>query len=371
MMATHKRVLMVATSPTTHGGITAVVRGYRKCRFWKDWHCRWIASHCDGSVAVKLWFFFRGFVEYFFLLPFYDIVHIHFSEFPSALRKSVFVMLAKLLGKKIVIHLHTYSPLASIEGKHKKVYRYLFESADRAIVLSKIWKTSVEQAFGNKSITDKTCVVYNPCVPCEEEKKENGNTVNQHLLNAIRTFMEGRSIILYAGTVEERKGYGDLLKAFCKLKDTACGWSLVIAGIGNVEQGKTMAAQLGIANRVLWTGWIDGVCKQYVFSHADVFCLPSYAEGFPMGVLDAWSYALPVVTTPVGGIPDVAEDGKNMLLAQPGDVEGLSRCLSRVISDESLRERISIQSRKLAKGVFALGVCDRKINEIYQNLFAK
>lgn len=368
MMVAHKRVLMVATSPTTHGGITAVIKGYQKCRFWKKWHCRWIASHCDGSVVVKLWFFFRGFAEYAFLLPFYDIVHIHFSEFPSALRKSFFVMLAKLLGKKIVIHLHTYSPLASIEGKHKKVYRYLFESADRAIVLSKIWKTSVEQAFGSKSITDKTCVVYNPCVPCKEEK---GDTVDLCLLNTIRTFMEGRKIILYAGTVEERKGYGDLLKAFCKLKDTACGWSLVIAGLGDVDQGKAMATRLGISNLVLWTGWIDGVCKQYVFSHADVFCLPSYAEGFPMGVLDAWSYVLPVVTTPVGGIPDVAEDGKNMLLAQPGDVDGLSRCLSRLMFDEALRENISLQSQKLAQGVFALDACDRKINEIYQKLFVK
>ena len=367
-MAARKRVLMVATSPMTHGGITAVVRGYQKCRLWKDWHCRWIASHCDGTIVVKLWFFFRGFAEYAFLLPFYDIVHIHFSEFPSALRKSFFVMLAKLLGKKIVIHLHTYSPLVSIEGKHKKVYRYLFDSADRAIVLSKIWKTSVEQAFCSKSITDRTCVVYNPCVPCEEEKRDADDLRS---LNEIRTFMEGRKIILYAGTVEKRKGYDDLLRAFCKLKDTACGWALVIAGLGDLEQGKAMAARLGISNLVMWTGWIDGACKQYVFSHAEVFCLPSYAEGFPMGVLDAWSYALPVVTTPVGGIPDVAEDGKNMLLAQPGDVDGLSRCLSRLISDGALRENISLQSRKLAQGVFALYACDRKINEIYQNLFAK
>ena len=361
-MAARKRVLMVATSPMTHGGITAVVRGYQKCRLWKDWHCRWIASHCDGTIVVKLWFFFRGFAEYAFLLPFYDIVHIHFSEFPSALRKSFFVMLAKLLGKKIVIHLHTYSPLVSIEGKHKKVYRYLFDSADRAIVLSKIWKTSVEQAFCSKSITDRTCVVYNPCVPCEEEKRDADDLRS---LNEIRTFMEGRKIILYAGTVEKRKGYDDLLRAFCKLKDTACGWALVIAGLGDLEQGKAMAARLGISNLVMWTGWIDGACKQYVFSHAEVFCLPSYAEGFPMGVLDAWSYALPVVTTPVGGIPDVAEDGKNMLLAQPGDVDGLSRCLSRLISDGALRENISLQSRKLAPGVFALDACDKKINEIY------
>ena len=232
-MAARKRVLMVATSPMTHGGITAVVRGYQKCRLWKDWHCRWIASHCDGTIVVKLWFFFRGFAEYAFLLPFYDIVHIHFSEFPSALRKSFFVMLAKLLGKKIVIHLHTYSPLVSIEGKHKKVYRYLFDSADRAIVLSKIWKTSVEQAFCSKSITDRTCVVYNPCVPCEEEKRDADDLRS---LNEIRTFMEGRKIILYAGTVEKRKGYDDLLRAFCKLKDTACGWALVIAGLGDLER---------------------------------------------------------------------------------------------------------------------------------------
>lgn len=49
-----------------------------------------------------------------------------------------------------------------------------------------------------------------------------------------------------------------------------------------------------------------------------------YTVGFPMGVIDAWVYGLPVITTPVGGIPDIAIDGKNMLLFTPGDIDALA-----------------------------------------------
>lgn len=305
--------------------------------------------------------------EYALLLPFYDVVHVHFSEFPSALRKSFFVWLAKLLRKKVVIHLHTYSALATIEGRHKKVYRYLYGAADEAIVLSDVWKESVAKAFDDERISRKVSVVYNPCVPPEKDAAECQDLC---LLEKIKKFTKVRHIILFAGTVSTRKGYADLLRAFCKIKERAEGWALFFAGDGDVREGVAMTEELGIADLVMWTGWVEGACKQWLFSHAEIFCLPSYAEGFPMGVLDAWAYSLPVVTTPVGGIPDVAEDGVNILLAEPGDVDGLSGCLLRLISDVSLRESISRQSAMLAKGIFSLTACDKKIDKIYQNLFA-
>ena len=104
------------------------------------------------------------------------------------------------------------------------------------------------------------------------------------------------------------------------------------------------------------------------FKESSIFCLPSYAEGFPMAILDAWSYGLPVITTPVGGIPDIAEDGKNLLLFNSGDVVMLAQQLIKMIFDENLRARISKESLRLAHTTFDIDVINHQICDVYKNL---
>ena len=87
-----------------------------------------------------------------------------------------------------------------------------------------------------------------------------------------------------------------------------------------------------------------------------------------MAVLDAWAYGLPVITTPVGGIPDIAEDGKNLLLFEPGDVNKLSKCLERVIKDTGLCKRLSDASISLAKTTFNIDTINKQVGELYDGL---
>lgn len=87
-----------------------------------------------------------------------------------------------------------------------------------------------------------------------------------------------------------------------------------------------------------------------------------------MAVLDAWAYGLPVITTPVGGIPDVAIDGENMLLFQPGDVKKLAIQMERMISDSNLRKKISAASVDLAHHEFNMQSVNRRLEEIYVSL---
>ena len=103
------KVLIIATSRKTRGGITSVVKAHQLGEQWRNFHCRWIETHIDKSAFLKLIFFLKGFIQYFFLLPFYDIVHIHTSEPPSALRKCIFMVYAKLWRKKIIVHFHAFS----------------------------------------------------------------------------------------------------------------------------------------------------------------------------------------------------------------------------------------------------------------------
>ena len=342
------RVLVVATSRKTRGGITSVVKAHETGEQWKKYHCRWIETHIDRGAAWKLFYLIRGLLTYIVFLPMCKIVHIHTSEPPSALRKCLFMWLAKLLGKKTIVHFHSFSPETTINGKYKNVYRYLFTRADVVIVLSQLWKKYVNNAF---RLGDKVRVVYNPCTadvfPEKYEKKKQ---------------------ILYAGTVNARKGYEDMIKAFAKVASGFPDWQIVFAGNGELEQGRKLASELGIESQTVFLGWVSGEAKDKAFKEATVFCLPSYAEGFPMSVLDAWAYGLPVITTPVGGIPDVAQDGENMLLFGPGDVDALSEQMKRMITDCGLRDKISGQSKLLASTTFNINTINKELAKIYKEL---
>lgn len=347
-MKTNK-VLVIATSRKTRGGITSVVKAYENSPLWDKFHCKWIETHRDGGAFTKLSYLLKGFLQFLLCVPFYDIIHIHTSEPPSALRKVLFMAVSKMLGKKVIVHFHSFSVDTTIKSKYQNVYRYLFGKADVVLVLSKYWQDELCRTFGFKD--SKVKVLYNPCTTEVSSKA-----------------YPKRKQILYAGTVNARKGYADMIKAFAQIANRYSDWSIVFAGNGEIEEGKFLASQLGIAKQTIFLGWVRGEEKDKAFKEASIFCLPSYAEGFPMGVLDAWAYGLPVITTPVGGIPDIAIDGKNCLLFNPGDVDVLAKQMDKMMSSEELRKLVASESNELAKGIFSVEKVTERLGIFYQNL---
>ena len=245
------------------------------------------------------------------------------------------------------MHYHAASPDATIEACHLKIYKKAFHNADHIIVLSSLWKLNMSKQLGiNKN---KISVVFNPC---NEQKQIHYTTNNKY--------------ILYAGKLNERKGYKDLIKAFSIFHKYKPSWKLVLAGNGEIDEAKSLIKEFDLKKSIQCVGWISGKEKQNLFSKASVFCLPSYAEGFPMAVLDAVSFGVPILTTPVGGIPDVALDNENMMLFNPGDITTLSEKLVQITNEDVLK-RLSKASFDLSLNVFALSEISNKINQIYNN----
>ena len=342
------KVLIVATSCKTRGGITSVIKAHKTGEQWKKFHCKWIETHIDKNSIYKLWYFIKGYAVFLCFLPFCNLVHIHTSEPPSALRKCAFMWWAKLWRKKVIVHFHAFSPETTINSKYQKIYHYLFNKADVVVVLSEMWKNNVNQVF---QLGNKVQVIYNPCT-------------TEMLSNKYQK----KKQILYAGTVNARKGYADMIKAFAQISSLYPDWQIVFAGNGEIEKGKTLAQELGIERQTIFLGWINGSAKDKAFKEASIFCLPSYAEGFPMAVLDAWSYGLPVITTPVGGIPDIAKEGSNLLLFSPGDIDGLATQIERLIRDKDLRDRLSQESIHLANTTFNIKTINKEIETLYTKL---
>lgn len=341
------KVLVVSTSRKTRGGITAVLKLYEQSEMWQRYHCRWIGTHRDGNNARKLWYYLWACVQYVLLLPFYDIVHFHFSLPTTATRKYPLFKIAKLLGKKTVIHLHCGSQISDIWNDK---YQYMFEHCDCGILLSESLKTKIEEYIGK---SEELKVVYNPCPIISNGEQ-----------------CEKQNYILFSGTLYEGKGYRDLIRAFAKIAQRYPDWRIVFAGNGEVELARSISQECGIEKQVELLGWVSGEAKHKAFCEAKALCLPSYAEGFPMAVLDAWEYGLPVITTPVGGIPDVAKDGENMLLFNPGDIDSLAEKLDLMIKDDELRVKLSEESMKMAKGKFNLKTITAQVAGIYDELMS-
>lgn len=348
-MKRNPKVLVVATSRKTRGGITSVVKAHETGEQWKKYHCRWIQTHRDGPAWRKIAYLIAALIEYVILLPWYDIVHIHIATTQSAKRKRMFFELARLFRKKTIFHFHPSNEKFLYEPANQKLYCHLFSRADLVLVLSEQWRRWIKDSLG---LTERIEVLYNPC-PIVGRKPE------------LR-----QKEILFAGSVIARKGYAVLIRGFAKIAHTHADWKVVIAGNGETDKAKEIAKECGIEHQVDFLGWVVGEAKNLAFQRASIYCLASDGEGFPMGVLDAWAYGIPCVVTPVGGLPDIVVDGKNALVFPVGDVDMLALKLDRLITDENLRKKISQESLKLANTTFNINTINGKLEEVY-NAFSK
>jgi glycosyltransferase involved in cell wall biosynthesis len=342
----NKKILIIGPGRATEGGITSVIMEYENNELWYNHKCKWIETYNNKNNFLKIIYFLRGFFQFLFFLPFCRIVHIHFSWKLSVIRKLPFFVFAKLFRKKVIIHLHSGSdPI--IDSGVKGIYQYFFKNADITILLAHQIKDQLLKVF----VFKKVIVVYNP-VPVIPETE---NINKEHK-------------ILFAGHINEKKGIFDLVMAFSKICHQNTSWKLEIAGNGNIEKLNDLIKTLGIAEQTEFLGWIKGEDKNRVFKSCSIFCLPSYTEGFPMSVLEAWAYKLSVITTAVGGLQDVLEHGKNAMVFTPGDINSLSEILQELINSELLRNKLGKASLQLVNSTFNVNSVLKQLDDLYCSL---
>lgn len=351
------RVLVVATGRKTRGGITSVIKAHETGEQWKKYHCVWIQTHRDGAAWRKILYYLSAWIEFLCLLPFCDIVHFHCAGKTSAKRKIAFAKLARECRKLVICHFHPPGPDDIEDEQSHDIVKTLFDQAHKVIVLSPYWERLINEAYPDRNYPME--VLWNPCP------------------EAKRDFSTRKKQILFAGTLCKRKGYDVLLKAFGKIATKYPEWKVVFAGnpyllegINELEDGKHIAAELGIANQVEWLGWVTGDMKERTFQESAVYCLASEGEGFPMGVLDAWAYGIPCVMTPVGGILDIVKNAVNGLIFPVGDIDALAQELDQMLSDTTLRKNIVKESDKWVYGDFCVKSVTEHLGNIYKNLLS-
>ncbi len=171
--------------------------------------------------------------------------------------------------------------------------------------------------------------------------------------------------ILSVGTVQPRKNYERLIRAFASLPDQAV--HLVIAGGRGWLQGPIYAVvdALNVRDRVHFIGFADDADLPALYSAARCFAFPSLYEGFGLPVLEAMACGAPVVTSNVSSLVEVA--GQAALLVDPLSVDDIGAALARLLTDEPLRVHLVEQGLRQA-AQFTWERAARQLLEIYQRM---
>ena len=118
-------------------------------------------------------------------------------------------------------------------------------------------------------------------------------------------------------------------------------------------------------------GWVSGAAKERELAQATIYVLPSYAEGLPMGVLEAMAAGTPTIATTVGGIPDAIEDEVTGFLVEPGDIQTLTERIAQLLADAELRSRFAVAARAKIVSTFSADAVLAQLERLYGKLGAQ
>jgi colanic acid/amylovoran biosynthesis glycosyltransferase len=182
---------------------------------------------------------------------------------------------------------------------------------------------------------------------------------------------DGTFRLVQACRLIPKKGLATTLRAFAKLAPKYPLMTLVLAGSGPLEADlRALAAELGVAGRVQFTGFLDQSTLRELMASSQVFLHPSETadgdvEGIPNGLLEAMASGLPVVATRHGGIPEAVEDGVSGLLCAERDADGVAAAVDRLVSDPEFYAQISANGAAGARAKFSREVVGESLRRLY------
>jgi glycosyltransferase involved in cell wall biosynthesis len=183
-------------------------------------------------------------------------------------------------------------------------------------------------------------------------------------------------VILSVGRAVPKKGFEVLLRALAALpRDLA--WRLVHAGGGAaLPQLRSLAVELGIADRISWRGPVDQSEILALNRSADLFALASRVsgdgdrDGLPNVLVEAASQGLACVSTAVSGIPELLTDGDTGLLVPPDDPAALALALARAMREPGLRNRLGAAAEARVRERFDLAPGIQRLKSLFETAWA-
>lgn len=167
----------------------------------------------------------------------------------------------------------------------------------------------------------------------------------------------------------ERKGHKVLFEAIPKILEQVSHAKILIFGKGPLESElKSFVASSDFQQSVIFAGFRTDIAK--ILANFDLLVHPAFTEGLGVSLLQASCSGVPIVASAVGGIPEAVADGENGLLIEPKDPRALADAVCRLATDETLREKMSINAKQRIQRLFSTEVMVQKNYDNYRRVLA-
>ena len=309
----------------SYGGIGAVLRTYQK----NIKHFNFIPTHKDQSKIQNIFHFIYSLFEFNYYIisnKQIKIVHIHSASKGSFVRKIIIAMIAKIYGKKVILHMHggQFKEYINNLSWSKFIFIYLMNQVDLFICLTEGWECYYKNHLGLKNVA----ILGNP-VKIED--------------NLFQKPPSDELSLLFLGTLNDKKGIFDFLD-YISTNEHFKNYKihLKIGGTGETERLINSISDTKYLNQIEYLGFVSGDQKHEAIKACDMFILPSYYEGLPVSILEAMGHGKPVIATNVGGVSSVVKEHSNGWLFEPGNFQQLD-----IIFDEIVKKQFHLDQYQL------------------------
>ena len=287
-----------------------------------------------------------------------EILHVHYA-IPHAtsayLAKQI--LNSKASNIPVITTLHgTDITLIGSDPTYKQVVDFSINQSDGVTAVSEYLKNETYRLFDiNKEI--KVIPNFIDLDRFKKSKKE-------HFKKAICP--EDEKIVTHVSNFREVKRVTDVVAAFNKVLENGVQAKLLMVGDGPERaKAEQKCRELGICNHVRFLGKQDQV--EEVLSISDLFMIPSGSETFGLAALEAMSCSVPVISSNIGGLPEVNIHGETGYLCELADVECMGRCATEILTNEELHTRMAKAARKRAE-IFEMSKVITEYEKYYEEV---
>lgn len=281
-----------------------------------------------------------------------DIIHSH---------QTVMRYLIPFINKKSIF-IHTIHNIASKEipgSIMRKLQNYTYKKGVIPVSISKEVSSSFLKEYGFIPRTE-----ISNGIPLDQHYLSSENKIKFRNCNGLT---QKDIVFVNVAGFREAKNHKLLIYAFSKIINKMQNSKLVLVGNGNLlSESKELAKKLKLENSIYFFGLRNDIPE--ILNASDIFIMSSDYEGYPLSIMEAMASRLPVISTNVGGVPEIVKDNVSGILVPPNDIEKLSSVMAYLYENPEVRKKMGEEGRKIALENFSVEKMCKSYEELYLKL---